>query len=148
MSSSGITEQAWLDTWRKYHPNKYSLTFWTFAVTLTLNAVIQFFHRTVRFMMLHYQTKFGWNWASSLGNRVEIVIFWLYKPLLWPWHWRQLTNFSAQHSGSFAPLLCFSFWGKYIGQYFVFHSKYLKWFLIGWNCWLTGRLGPFAALPK
>ena len=43
MSSSGITEQAWLDTWRKYHPNKYSLTFKTFAVTLTVNAVIQFF---------------------------------------------------------------------------------------------------------
>ena len=52
--------------------------------------VIQFFQRTRQLMMLY----------SSFGDWVEIIIFWLHKPSLWPWHWRQLTNFSAQHSDS------------------------------------------------
>ena len=43
LSGSGDTEQTPLDTWRKYDLDKYSLTCWTFAVTLTLNAVIPFF---------------------------------------------------------------------------------------------------------
>ena len=63
-------------------------------------AVIQFFHRTLWLMMLYYPTKFGCKYTSSLGEIAEIVIFWLYMPLLWPWHWRQWTNFSAWHSGS------------------------------------------------
>ena len=50
--------------------------------------------------MIYYQTKFGCKRTSSLEDTVEIVIFWLYKPSLWPWHWRQITNFSAGHSGS------------------------------------------------
>ena len=65
-------------------------TFWTFAVTLTLSAVIPFSHVTHRLII-----KFGCKRISSLEDIVKIVIFWLYKPLLWPWHSRWWTNFSA-----------------------------------------------------
>ena len=50
-------------------------------------------------MMLYYQTKFDCKPTSNLEDTKEIVIFWLNKPLLWPWHWTQWTNFSAWHSG-------------------------------------------------
>ena len=73
-------------------------TFWTFAVTL-LNTVILFLHRTLPLLMLYYQSKFGCKPTSSLEATTEIVIFWLYKPSLWPWHWTQWTNFSARNSG-------------------------------------------------
>ena len=85
---------------RRYHPDKHSPTFRTFAVTLTLNAVTQFFQKTLRLMMLYYQTKFGRKRTSSLEDRVEIVMFLVYQPSLWPWLWRQKTNISAWHSGS------------------------------------------------
>ena len=49
--------------------------------------------------MLYYQTKFGSKPTSYLEDTTEMVILWLYKPLLWPWHWTQWTNFSAWHSG-------------------------------------------------
>ena len=42
---------------RRYHPDKQSLTFRNFTVTLTVNTVIQFFHSTLRLLMLYYQTK-------------------------------------------------------------------------------------------
>ena len=87
------------DTWRKYHQDKHSQTFWTFAVTLTLNAVIPFFHSKLWLMMLCYQTKCGCQPTSSLEDTTEIVIFWLYKPLLLRWHWTQWNNFSAWYSG-------------------------------------------------
>ena len=74
-------------------------TFQTFLVTLTLNTVIPFFHRTLQLMMLYYQTKFGCKPTSSWKDTTEIVIVWLYKPSLWPWHWTQWTTFSAGHSG-------------------------------------------------
>ena len=57
-----------------------------------------FFHGTLHLMILHYQTKFGIKQTSSLEDRVDIVIFWLCKPSLWPWHWRQRTNFSGSCS--------------------------------------------------
>ena len=85
--------------YRKYHQNKHSLTFWPFAVTLTLNTVISFSHRALWLMMLYYQTKSGCKGTSSLEDIVKIVIFWLYKPSLWPWHWAQWANFSAWHFG-------------------------------------------------
>ena len=66
-------------------------------MTLTLKAVIPFFHRTLWLMMLHYQTKFGCKSTSSLEGTTEIVIFWLYNYSLWPWHWTQWNNFSAWH---------------------------------------------------
>ena len=69
------------------------------AVTLTLNAVIPFFNRTLWLMILYYKTKFGCKLTCSLEDTTEIVIFWLYKPLLWPGHWTQWTNSSAWHSG-------------------------------------------------
>ena len=84
---------------QKYHQDKHSLTFWTFPVTLALNTVIPFSYRTFRLMMLYYQTKFSCKLTSSLEDMTEIVIFLLYKLLLWPWHWTQWTNFSAWHSG-------------------------------------------------
>ena len=85
---------------QKISSDKYSLTFGTFAVTLTLNAVTHIVFRPHWLMMLYYQIKFGCKQTSTLEDRVEIVIFWLCKPLLWPWHWRRQTNFSARHSGS------------------------------------------------
>ena len=36
LSSSGDTEWTWSDTQRKYHWDKHSLTFWTFAVTSSI----------------------------------------------------------------------------------------------------------------
>ena len=60
---------------RRCRPDKHSRTFWTFTVTFTLNAVIQFFHRTLRLMMLCYQTKFGCKRTSSLEATVKRVIF-------------------------------------------------------------------------
>ena len=50
-------------------------------------------------MILYYQTKSGCKPTSSLADTTEIVIFWLYKPSLWPWRWTQWTTFSAWHSG-------------------------------------------------
>ena len=94
-------------------PNKYSLTFWTFTVTLTLNAVIPFFHRTLWLMMLYYQTKFVCKWTSGLEDTLEIIIFWLYKPSVWPWHWRQQINFSEWHSGSWCCITISSLVSKW-----------------------------------
>ena len=93
LRGSGDTEQTWSDTPRKYHQDIQ--TFWTFAMTLTLNAVIPLFTSTLWFMMMYYQTKFGSKLTSSLEDTTEIVVFWLYKPLLWHRHWTQWTNFSA-----------------------------------------------------
>ena len=59
----------------RYHPDKHSLTFWTFAVTLILNAVIQFLNRTLQLIMLYYRCNFGCKQTNSLEDRVEIVIF-------------------------------------------------------------------------
>ena len=69
-------------------------------MTLTLNAVINIFYGTLWLMMLRYETKFACKRTGSLEDRKETVIFSLYKPLLWPWHWRQRNHFSAWHSGS------------------------------------------------
>ena len=81
---------------RRYHRDEHSPTFWTFAVTLTLDTVTQFLQRTLRLMMLYYQTKFDCKLTS---------IFWLYKPSLWPLHWTQWSNFSAWHSGLWCCLI-------------------------------------------
>ena len=99
LRSPGDTERTRSDTRRKYNLDKQSLILWTFPVTLTLNAVIPFFHRTLRLKMLYYQTKFGCKPTSSLEDTTEIAIFWLYKPSLWPWHWTQWANFTAWHPG-------------------------------------------------
>ena len=50
------------------------MLFWTFAVTVTLNAVIAFFNRTLWLMMLYCQTKFGCKRTSSLQEIVKIVM--------------------------------------------------------------------------
>ena len=89
---------------------------WAFSVTLTLNAAIffsSFFHRTLRLMMLYNQTKYGCKRTSSLEDKAEIVIFWLHKPSLWPWHWRQWTNLSAWHS----DLRCFITVPRLVAKY-------------------------------
>ena len=73
--------QVWYQTvlwfWR-YHQDKHSLTFWILAVTLTLNTVIRFFHRTLWLVMLYYSPKSGWKWTCSLEDIVQIVAFCLY----------------------------------------------------------------------
>ena len=63
-----------------------------------------FFHRTLRLMILYYKTKFGWKPTSSLEDTTEIVIFWLYKPSLWPWHWTKWTNISPCHFCLWCPI--------------------------------------------
>ena len=73
---------------QKISPGQIFTDILTFGVTLTLSAVIQFFRRTLWLKMLYYQAELGCNRTSSLEDIVEIVIFWLYKPSLWPWHWR------------------------------------------------------------
>ena len=51
-------------SFRRYHPGKQSITFWTFAVTLTLtfNTANHICHKTLgdSFMMLYHSTKFGY----------------------------------------------------------------------------------------
>ena len=77
-------------------------------MTLSFNAVIPIFNRTLWLMMLYYQTKIGCKPASSLEDTTEIVTFGLYKPTLWPWCWKQRTNYSAWHSGLWR---CIAIWG-------------------------------------
>ena len=43
------------------------------------------------FMMFYRQIEFGYKRVISLeliNNIVDTIIFWLYKPTLWPWPWR------------------------------------------------------------
>ena len=72
---------------------------WHFEPSQWPCTIILFFHRTLRLMMLYYQTKFSCKPTSSLEDTTETVLFWLYKPSLWPWPWTQWTNCSAWHSG-------------------------------------------------
>ena len=44
-------------------------------------------------------TQFGCKLTGSFEDTPEIVIVLSYKASLWPWHWKQWTNFSAWHSG-------------------------------------------------
>ena len=77
----------------------------TFTISLNLRCDLDLesnnpiFHRTLRLMMLYYQTKFGCKPTSSLEDATEIVMFWWYKPSQWPWHWTQWKTFSTWHSG-------------------------------------------------
>ena len=43
----------------------------TFAVPLTLNAVIHFFHRTLCLIMIYHQTKDGYRGINSSENKFE-----------------------------------------------------------------------------
>ena len=48
------------------------------------------FHKTLKFMMVYHQTKYGCKRTSNSGDTVNItetVTFWLYEPLLWSWPW-------------------------------------------------------------
>ena len=49
-----------------------------FAITLTLNTIIQFLHKTFWLMIMHYQTKFGSKRISSSEDIAEchILILW------------------------------------------------------------------------
>ena len=67
LSGSGDTEWTRSDTWGKHHPNKHPLTFWIFAVTLTLKWMNQFFCMTHHLMIIHHHTKFGKKWFSGSG---------------------------------------------------------------------------------
>ena len=48
---------------------------WPFSVTLTLNAVIHFFHRTFWLLVMYHQTKFGCQGVNSSENIVEKIIW-------------------------------------------------------------------------
>ena len=66
--------QGWLQkvqTFRRYCLAKHSLTFWTFAVTLTLNTAIQFSHKILRHLMMSHQDKFACKRINSSDDRVE-----------------------------------------------------------------------------
>ena len=71
-------------------PDKHSMKFWIFAVTLTSNTATQYF----RFMVVYHRTKFGCKRIILSEDIVQTVIFWLYNHLLWPWPWRQQPNFA------------------------------------------------------
>ena len=78
----------------------HSLTFWTFAATLTFNTVIFFSHKTLWLMMMYHQAKLGCQRICRSEDIVKRVIFWSYEPSLWPWppeYSKQI--FSAWHSG-------------------------------------------------
>ena len=54
-------------------------------------------------MMIYHYIEFGCKRLICLKlikDIVETVIFWLYKPTLWPWPWRQNHSFFAWHSDS------------------------------------------------
>ena len=59
---------------RRYSRNCHILIIGALAVTLTLKAVIQFFHRTLWLMMMYHQTKFGCQGINSSENIAERVI--------------------------------------------------------------------------
>ena len=66
--------QIWLQkiTWfRRYRPDKHSLTVWTFAVTLTLNTALQFYHMTLRLLVMWHITKSGCKRISSSEDTLE-----------------------------------------------------------------------------
>ena len=66
--------QVWLQNdrcFRGHRPNKHSLTFSTFAVTLTLNIAIQFPLAILRLMMMYHQTKLGCKRSSITEDTVE-----------------------------------------------------------------------------
>ena len=73
---------------RKYHLDKHSLTFWNFTVTLTLNTTVQFLPKILWPMTMYYLTKFGSKRMSTSKDTVEIVIFWSYELMQWPWPWK------------------------------------------------------------
>ena len=73
-------------------------------MTLTLKAIIHFFHKTLWPIMTYHQTKFGCQRISSSEDIVVRVIFWQYKPSLWPWPWRQNNFCFAWHSCSFCSI--------------------------------------------
>ena len=83
---------------RRYCPDKHSLTFWT-CCDLDLQPSNPIFQQDTLAYDAVLSNKFGCKPTSSLEDTTEIVIFWLYKPLLWPWFWTQWTKFSARHSG-------------------------------------------------
>ena len=43
--------------------------------------------------IVYYQTKSSCKLTSSWEDTTEIVIFWLYTPSQWPWHWKHLNQF-------------------------------------------------------
>ena len=61
---------------------------------------IHFSHMILKQMTMYHQTKFDCKRVSSSEDTAETVIFWLYKPLLWCWPWRQQTSFTTWHSDS------------------------------------------------
>ena len=74
----------------------YYRTKFGYKWTSSLEDIVKI-HRTLWLMMLYYQTKSVCKWTSSLEDIVKIVIVWIYKHFLWPWHSRQWTNFSTWH---------------------------------------------------
>ena len=84
---------------RRHHLHEQSLTFWTFAVTLTLNAVISFFPQDtpVYDAVLSNQVWLQTDQQFRRYNKNSHIL--IIKALLWPWHWTQWTNFSVRHSG-------------------------------------------------
>ena len=60
---------------RRQHLDKQSLTFRNFAVTLTLNTIIQFLHKTLWLMIMYHQNKFYSKRISNSEDAVETVTF-------------------------------------------------------------------------
>ena len=64
----------------------------TLTVTLNLKTANQPSCITLRPMMLHHHTKFGYRRFSSWGDIVQMNIHWNSEPFLWPWPWPQQSN--------------------------------------------------------
>ena len=63
---------------RRYWPDKQSLTFWTFVVTLTLSKAIPVCHKTSQLMTLFQQTMPGPKRISSSKDKREKKSYFIY----------------------------------------------------------------------
>ena len=78
---------------REYCLDKHSLTFWTFAVTLTLNTVNPIFPQDT---LAYDAVPSNQVWLQTDQQFIRYSKN-SHKPLLWPWHWRRCAKFSAWH---------------------------------------------------
>ena len=102
--------------------------FWTTAVTLTLNTILQSFHWKFWPVIIYHQPRFGCKVVIF-----KTVIFWLHKSSLWPWPWRQPPNVFARHLSSWWPIFipCLTGYKRMSGSEDIFWTmphRQTQWF--------------------
>ena len=75
------------------------LFIFSISVTLTLKTANQSFWKTIWLLMMHHHTKLGSKWFCVSKDIIWTNIHWHFKILLWPWPWKQQSDFSIKHSG-------------------------------------------------